>query len=392
VVKTMSFVDPELLSAFAESAGPTVQWLKTFGLRFDFLPTQFLTKSQPRLLPVGGGLALVEALAGWAEANDVKFFYETVAQDLIVGDDGEVIGVRARGRNARSVEFGGRAVVLGSGGFAGNLEMMSQYLGNRALFLRPICRGGYYNRGEGIRMALAIGAASCGDFASYHAEPIDPRSGIAEPSVFIFPYGVLVNRSGMRFVDEAMGTVDAYYERITRRIFEQPEGIAYTILDAKITDVPNYKLGLRTDQPPIVADTLAGLAARLEIPVARFEATIAEYNKACGPGTFKPLEPDHLATQGIEPKKSNWARPIDRAPFTAYPVISANVFTFGGLKVNANGQVLHTTGDPIPGLYAAGEVIGLYYRNYTGATSVLKGAVFGRLAGKHGAERCVRTP
>jgi len=390
LVKTMSFVDPEFLSAFATGAGPTVQWLKTFGLRFDFLPTQFLTKSQPRLLPVGGGLALVEALAGWAEKNDVQFFYETVAQDLIVDSEGDVVGIRARGPGGKPVEFVGRGVVLGCGGFAGNLEMLSQYMGNRAMFLRPICRGGHYNKGEGIRMALAIGAASCGDFSSYHAEPIDPRSGIAEPSVFIFPYGVLVNRRGMRFVDEAMGTVDAYYERVTRRIFEQPDGIAYTILDAKLADVPNYKLGIRTDKPAIVADTLHALAAKLEIPAARLESTIAQYNAACRPGTFKPLELDGLATEGLEPAKSNWARPIDRAPFAAYPTISANVFTFGGLKVNAQAQVLHSSGHPIQGLYAAGEVIGLYYKNYTGATSVLKGAVFGRIAGLDAASRCAQ--
>jgi tricarballylate dehydrogenase len=390
LIKSMSFVDPEFLSAFAAGAGPTVQWMKTFGLRFDFLPTQFLTKSQPRLLPVGGGLALVEALAGWAEVNGVRFFYETVAQDLIVDSEGEVGGIRARGPGAKAVEFVGRAVVLGSGGFGGNLEMMSQYMGNRALFVRPICRGGHYNKGEGIRMALAIGAAPCGDYSSYHAEPIDPRSGVAEPSVFIFPYGVLVNRRGMRFVDEAMGTVDAYYERITRRIFEQPDGIAYTIFDAKIADVPNYTLAIRTDKPAIVADSLGALADKLGISPA-VEATIAEYNAACRPGMFKPLELDHLATQELEPTKSNWARPIDRAPFAAYPIISANVFTFGGLKVNAKAQVLHSSGHPIPGLYAAGEVIGLYYKNYTGATSVLKGAVFGRIAGIDAALRCVHT-
>jgi tricarballylate dehydrogenase len=294
-----------------------------------------------------------------------------------------VIGVKARAKGAGAVVFRSGAVVLGSGGYEGNPEMLARYVGPRALFIRPVARGGYYNKGEGIRMALAAGAAPCGDFGSYHAEPIDPRSGIAEPAIFIFPYGILVNREGLRFVDEAPGTVDATYESVTRRIFEQSQGLAYVILDTKVNDVPNKQLAIRTDQPPITGNTIAELAKKLEIPAEVLEATVAEYNAACRPGTFKALEVDHLATEGLTPPKTNWARPIDQGPFMAYPIISSNVFTFGGIKVNGNAQVVDADGEPIAGLYGAGEVVGLYYGTYTGSTSVLKGAVFGRLAGEH---------
>jgi tricarballylate dehydrogenase len=381
VVRSLSFNDPELISTFADSAGPTVQWMKQFGLRFDFLPTQFLTKSQPRLLPVGGGLALIEALGSAAEKMGAKFEYETALTGLIQDGDGAVVGARATGKGGRTREFPASAVVLACGGFEGNAEMLTRYVGPRSIFLRPVCRGGYYNKGEGIQMALEIGAAPCGDFGSYHAEPVDPRSGIAEPSVFIFPYGILVNAEGERFTDEAPGTVDAWYERVTRQIFNQTNGIAYVVLDARHLDIPNYKLGLRTDQPPVVADSIRGLAAKIGVPAATLEATVAHYNGACRAGDFKPLELDGLATQGLAPPKSNWAHPLDRAPYHAYPIISSNVFTFGGLKVDSRARVLNKEGDAIPGLYAAGEIIGTYYRNYTGATSVLKGAVFGRLAG-----------
>jgi tricarballylate dehydrogenase len=259
--------------------------------------------------------------------------------------------------------------------------MLARYIGPRAVFLRPICKGANFNRGEGIQMALDIGAATSGDFGSYHAEPIDPRSGVSEPSVFVFPYGILVNKDGCRFVDEAPGTVDAWYERITRRIYEQRDGLAYVILDASHLEVPNYRLSIRTDKPPIAADTLAGLAAKLEIPPETLASTVADYNAACVPGEWRPLEADGLSTHALTPPKSNWALPIARAPFHAYPIISANVFTFGGVKVDSAARVLNTDGDPIPGLYAAGEIIGTFYRNYPGATSVLKGLVFGRLAG-----------
>ena len=387
LLRALSFADPEVVSAFAGAAGPTVQWLKTFGVRFDFLPTQFLTRSQPRLLPIGGGLALVEALASEAEKRGANIMYETAATSLIQDAGGEVAGVRAAGPGAKSLEFRAKSVVLGCGGFEGNPEMLSRYMGPRSIYLRPVCRGGYYNKGEGIQMALDIGAAPCGDYGSYHAEPIDPRSGIAEPSVFIFSYGILVNKQGKRFVDEAPTTIDACYERITREIYNQTNGIAYAVLDARHMRIPNYRLGLRTDQPPIAGSTIADLASKLGIAAEALESTVAEYNRACREADFKPLVLDGLSTKGVVPSKSNWAHPLTEAPFHAYPVISSNVLTFGGLKVDAHARVLNTQGDVIPGLYAAGEVVGLYYKSYTGATSVLKGAVFGRFAGTHAATR-----
>jgi tricarballylate dehydrogenase len=381
LVRALSFNDPEWIAAFAAAAGPTVKWLKGYGVRFDFLPTEFLTKSQPRLLPIGGGLALIEALGAAAAKQGAKFVYATAATDLIRDSGGHVIGVRAVSSGYRVHEFTGKAVVLASGGFEGNAEMLTRYLGPRSIFLRPVCRGGYYNKGEGIRMALAIGAAPCGDFGSYHAEPIDPRAGMAEPAVLIFPYGILVNQEGNRFTDEAPGTVDAYYERVTRQIYNQSNGMAYVILDARHMEIPNYRLGLRTDQPPIAAGSIVELAAKLGIAPEILAQTVAEYNKACRPGAFKPLVLDGLATHGLTPRKSNWAHPLEKAPYHVYPIISSNVFTFGGLKVDAQARVLNQEGDPIAGLYAAGEIIGTFYRNYTGATSVLKGAVFGRIAG-----------
>jgi len=390
LLTTLGFADPEVVSAFAEAAGPTVQWLKSFGVRFDFLPTQFLTRSQPRLLPIGGGLALIEALAAEAEKRGATFVYETAATDLVQDDAGAVVGVRAVGPGAQPLEFRADSVVLGCGGFEGNPEMQTRYMGRRSLYLRPVCRGGYYNKGEGIQMALAIGAAPCGDYGSYLAEPIDPRSGIAEPSVFIFSYGILVNSQGRRFTDEAPATIDACYERITREIYNQTDGIAYALLDARHTRIPNYRLGLRTDQPPIVGSTIAELAAKLGLPIRDLETTVADYNRGCREASFQPLALDALATQGVAPPKSNWAHPLDDPPFHAYPVISSNVLTFGGLKVDRDARVLNQQGDPIPGLYAAGEVVGLYYKNYVGATSVLKGAVFGRFAGAHAAARTMR--
>ena len=388
IVKTLGFTDPEVIATFAEAVGPTVAWLKSFGVKFDFLPTYFITACQPRMAPIGGGLTLVEALAGWCEANGAQLFYRTTARSLLQDDSGAVVGVACVGDGHKMLELRAPAVILASGGFEGNAEMLTHYLGPRARYIRPVARGGYYNQGEGIRMALAAGAAPCGDYGSFHAEPLDPRSGATEPVVLVFNYGILVNKHGARFIDEAPATVDATYEAITRVIYEQPDGIAYCILDAKIDDVPNWRRSVRSDQPPVKAGTLAELAGKFGIDADELAATVASYNAACPAGTFKPLELDGLASKkGLTPKKSNWARPIEQPPFLAFPIICGNCFTFGGLKVDPQARVIDADGAVIPGLYAAGETIGLYYGTYTGATSVLRGAVFGRIAGRHAAGR-----
>jgi tricarballylate dehydrogenase len=131
------------------------------------------------------------------------------------------------------------------------------------------------------------------------------------------------------------------------------------------------------------------MAEKLGVPVAAFASTIADFNRACGEGTYDPTRVDGLATKGLEPPKSNWARPVVRAPFHAYPVIAANVFTYGGLRTNERAEVLDRDGRVIAGLYAAGEMTGLYYTNYTGSTSVLRGAVFGKIGGALAAQAAV---
>ncbi len=395
LLRALGFIDPELVTALAENAPPTLRWLTGFGVDFDFLPNYFLTESTTRMAPAGGGLALVEALAAHAESvpHAITIHYETTARRLIQDDEGRVEGIEAVGAGNNTVRFRARAVVLASGGFEGNPEMLSRYLGPQSQFIRPVAKGGYYNRGEGIEMALRIGAAPCGDYGSFHAQPVDPRSGRHEPVVLSYPYGILVNRAGARFVDEAPATVDASYEAVSRAIMAQPEGIAFAITDARLEDVPNWRKSVRTDRPPVEAESLAGLAEALRVDGEGLARTVAAYNAACpGEDGFRPLALDGLRTEGLAPRKSNWARPLDRAPFRAWPIIAANCFTFGGLRINPRAQVVNMDGEAIPGLYGAGEVAGLYYRTYTGSTSVMRGAVFGRIAGLDAAVRGNRGP
>lgn len=375
-------VDPDYVAELANAAPETLAWMGTHGMRFDFLPTPFLTTSTSRMAPVGGGLAIVETMGKAARGLGVEFHFETTARSLVAGESG-VEGVLAL-TTSGPVTFTGQ-VVLASGGYQGNAELMARYHGDRALTARPVARGGNYNKGEGLEMALAMGAATAGNFSLFHAEPVDPRSGEAEAAIFCFPYGVLVNTEGRRFVDEARGPIDAWYERTTRDIQDQTHGTAWVVMDQQSLAVPNVRSGIRTDIAPVVAESIRDLAVALELPPDELEATIASYNAACGHGEFDPRRPDGLSTTGLLPAKSNWARPLSEGPFEAYPIMAANVFTFGGLKTTPAAEVVDRDGRAIHGLWAAGELTGLYYSNYTGSTSVLRGATFGRIAGTRAA-------
>jgi tricarballylate dehydrogenase len=386
ILKALAFTDPELISTIAHEAPIALQWLESFGIKFDFLPNYFINESTTRMAPIGGGLALVEALAKYAETvpSEITFFYNTAAKFLLNAQNGEINGVSAVTRQNQRLDILGDAVVLASGGFEGNPEMQSQYLGTQALYTRPVARGGYYNRGEGIRMALDAGGSPAGDYSSFHAQPVDPRSGEQEPIVLTYTYGILINKRGMRFVDESPATIDASYESRTREIMKQPEGLAFAIHDGRLDDIPNWKKSVRSSVPPIKADTLPEIADKINIDSNSLVSTINAFNNACpDPSNFDPIHVDGLATQGLIPNKSNWARVIDKPPFRVWPIIAANCFTFGGIKINTNSQVINMDGEVIPRLYAAGEVVGLYYRNYPGSTSVMRGAVTGRLAALH---------
>lgn len=388
MLRAFGFVDPNVVATLAAEAPGTLAWMTGFGVRFIPLDVPFPTSEQPRIVPSGGGLALIDALAARFESLGGKIYYKVTAQDLLRDESGAVNGVQVQVDGKHVQHLKGAAVVLASGGFQGNPEMLSRYVGRNVAYTRSMSLGCNFNKGEGIRMALDIGAAPCGDFSSFHASPMDPRSNRPGPSMYVYPYGILVNREGRRFVDEGPGHTDETYEDVTRSIYSQKHGIGYCILDAKSDDLPNLAVAIRTEQPPIVADSLNALAKKLAIPADIFETTVSDYNAACqasAQSAFDPKQLDGVATKGLTPPKSNWARPIDQGPFKAYPIVSSIVFTFGGLKVNADAQVISQDGEIIAGLYAAGEAMGLYYGSYTGATSVLKGAVFGRIAGTHAA-------
>jgi len=384
LLKAYAFTDSMLIKAFADGVPESIAWLCKQGITLT--PSWPWLGEPQRMAPSGGGLAIIEILTQRAEELGVHFHYETVARSLVQNQKGDVRGLRAWCKYNGVEELGSKAVVLACGGFEGNLEMSTKYLGLNAHFLRPVCRGGMYNKGEGIEMALKIGAAPAGQYDNFLGEPIDPRSGKAEASVMYYIFGILVNKLGKRFMDEGSEMLEWTLGDIPRAIINQPGGIAYIIYDLKkVENVPLWeKLG-NSDKQPIRAGSIGELASKIEVNPAELERTIKSFNSSVQDGKFEPLKLDGKCTKGIEPPKSNWALLIDENDLYCYPIVASNVFTFGGLKVTSNSEVVNLDGSPIPGLYAAGETVGMFYEKYIGSISVLRGLVFGRMAGKHSA-------
>jgi tricarballylate dehydrogenase len=277
------------------------------------------------------------------------------------------------------------AIVLACGGFQGNAAMMRMHFGDRAPAMRLISPGTRFNTGDGIRMAQALGAEVSGDWSGMHAEPVDARAKNSAPVVLVYPYGIVVDRTGRRFFDEGGGLMHETWEWLAREIhFNAPGSIAYAILDNRLFDIADYQRAIRSELPPIKADTLATIAQQAGIDADNLKRTVAAYNAACigDPRRFDPTALDGLAAAAtLTPPKSNWARAIGVPPFLAYPLIGAVAYTFGGLATDEHARVLRG-GAPIPGLYAAGEITGHFYATAPNSVAVLRALVFGRIAGR----------
>ena len=168
---------------------------------------------------------------------------------------------------------------------------------------------------------------------------------------------------------------------------KQPQRAAVQIFDAKTHDMVRDEYRIR-EVTKASGNSIEELAEALDINVEGLVRTVAEFNAACQPGEYNPSVLDGVATRGLEVPKSNWALPIDQGPYHGYVVTCGITFTFGGLKINTDAQVLDLVDKPIPGLYAAGELVGgLFYQNYPGGTGLLNGSVFGRLAGKNAGQQ-----
>ena len=257
-------------------------------------------------------------------------------------------GVAVRSGDGATTTLDADAVVLASGGFQGNPAMMRAQFGPGAETLRLISPGTRFDSGDGIRMATDQGASISGDWNGMHIEPIDPRSKHSAPVVLVYPYGIVVDQDGHRFFDEGGGLMHETWEALARDIhFARPNSIAYAILDARLFDIEGFERAIRSDVPPYQADSIEDLAAQIGVPARNLRETIDAFNAAAtgDPARFDAARCDGLAAAGdLKPPKSNWARPIAKPPFLAYPLIGAIAYTFGGLADQRKGRSLVRAG------------------------------------------------
>jgi tricarballylate dehydrogenase len=396
--------DPDMCELLVTRSLDTMKWMRGKGVRFLPIYGKQAFKIDGKFkfwggLVVsawGGGPGLVEALTEACTKNDIKVMYGARATSLIHDDDG-VHGAKVRLRDERkTIEVRARAVILAAGGFQANPEMRTRYLGPGWDLAKV--RGTRFNTGDGIQMALEAGARPYGNWSGCHAVGWDynaPEFGDLDVGdnfqKHSYPWGVMINAKGKRFVDEGADFRNYTYAKYGRVILEQPNQLAWQVFDNKI--IPNLREEYRIRQVSKVrADTLEELAQKLEgVNADQFLREIKTYNEAVRKDIpYNPNIKDGRCTEGLAINKTNWANTIDEPPFEAYQTTCGVTFTFGGIRINNDGQAMDTEELPIPGLYAAGEMVGgLFWFNYPGGTGLMAGAVFGKIAGESAGKAAV---
>ncbi|KAG4438700.1 hypothetical protein IFR05_005827 [Cadophora sp. M221] len=335
------------------------------------------------VFPEGGGNAIVQNLFSHiTKFDNCDILWETAGVKLLTSDRGEVTGVKVRGKDGFLRDLQGKNVMLACGGFEGNREMLAKYIGNNTHSLPLIAPGLKYNTGAGITMALEVGAGTAGSFDGMHCELVDTRATKPDAVMWGHNYGIVLNRDCQRFYDEGKRHLFATFEMIALHVFKNQNQEAYFVTDAPIMD--RFRPGWvydTSDKEPVKANTIPELAQKLGLDPEKLSKTVSEFNAACNDKPFNLMALDGKATTGLNPNKTNWANPITKAPFYGVPLTSHLTFTYGGLKVNLDSKVLSTHDVPIPGLYSAGELTGLFYNEYPPATSCLRSMSFGMDAG-----------
>ena len=397
--------DPELAEKLIETSFDTLCWMREKGVRFlPLYGRQSFEVDGPSdgkrpgtagkrvrfwggltVEAWGGGPGLVDSLSDAAAKAGVDIRYGCRATGLRRSSRGFDVLVDAEAVSAD-------AVVVACGGFESNPAWRTRYLGPGWDLAKV--RGTRFNTGDGIRMAVDIGAATRGNWSGCHAVGWDmnaPEFGDLDVGdnfqKHSYPFGILINSRGRRFVDEGEDFRNYTYARYGREVLNQPGQCAWQIFDAKVTHLLRDEYRIRR-VTKVTADTLEGLAAKMEgVDAPALVEEIARFNAAVDVATpFDPTVKDGRGTTGLAVPKSNWANRLDTPPFEAYGITCGITFTFGGLAVDSEARVLSEEGAPIPGLFAAGELVGgLFYFNYPGGTGLTSGAVFGRTAGRNAA-------
>ncbi|MXV80524.1 MAG: FAD-binding dehydrogenase [Chloroflexi bacterium] len=397
---TDGLIDDGMASALVREAAPTIEWLHGQGVKFTLMTGRQANEVDGKLVFYGG--LTVEAVGAGKGLSDQEFeAAERVGVN--VRYDAKVVNLLRDGRRICGVELWTEdeveeleadAVVLAAGGFEANIEMRTRYLGPGWDMAKV--RGSRFNTGDAIQAAIDAGAQPFGNWSGAHAVAWDlnaPPTGnriVADLyQKHSYPYGLIVNLDGERFVDEGADIRNYTYAKYGRAILSQPERAAFQLFDQRTAHLLRDEYHVR-QVTMAQADTIEELAESLGVDSGGLQRTVDEYNQSCpehGIDDFNPSTLDGVGTRGTSPPKSNWALPFDSPPYMGYAVTCGITFTFGGLKIEPrSGQVLDTEDRPMTGLYAAGELVGgLFYNNYAGGSGLMAGSVFGRIAGRSAA-------
>ena len=363
----------------SEGAG---QWMAEQGISWQGPLRGTLSLSRTNAFFLGGGKALLNIYYQTAEKMGVEAIY-----------DAEVTGIELRpdayhsvwvGEGEHRREFEAKIMVAAAGGFEANLEWLAEYWGDAAQNF--LIRGTPYNRGGLLKQLLGAGAKAIGDPREYHAVACDARGpqfdGGIVTRVDCVPFGIMVNRDAQRFSDEGVDFWPKRYASWGGLIARQQDQIAYCILDSTMSEAFMPSL-----YPAIRADSIRELAITLGLDPVALEATVGTFNGSLHRGTYDPTVLDDCSTQGIEPAKSHWARPVSTAPFFAYPLRPGITFTYHGVAVDERAQVLGTDGKPMGNVFAAGEIMAgsILGKGYMAGFGMTIGTVFGRIAGREAA-------
>jgi len=393
--------DPTLSRVLVDNSKDTVFWMHDVGrIKMEPAATLSAVRKDNQLVWARGlvvraaheGVGLSRSWFATAESMGIEIRYGSAAIELSVNDQGRVDGIKVRDDEGLKL-LKSKSVVLGCGGFEANVQLRTQHIG--PLIGQAKVRGTPHNQGDGLRMAMSIGAMPWGQWSGCHATPISadwgdfaPRELTDRSNRLSYPFGVMLNLKGRRFVDEGEDTALFTYAKFGRAVLAEPGARAWQIFDSKVLHLlePRY-----TTSTPVIGETLEDLVGKLDFDDPdQALATLAAYNEAAHDDAngFDPTVKDGLATDGLIPPKSNWATRIDTAPFHAYSATGGITFTFGGLKTTENAEVLGTDWRPIPGLFTCGEMVGgLFFDNYPAGTGLVSGATFGRIAGRNAASQ-----
>ncbi len=371
--------DPALTRTYVEHIGEDTDWLQdTIGVKFHKLGKL----PYPRLSrihrvdggSITGGGKLIRLLLAACKKRNIPILYNTKAVELLTDKKMAVTGVRALSEDGL-VDFKARGgVVITTGGFSANREMLCKYMGGPTS--RLALRGSPYLTGENITLTMPV-FAKLVHLDQFHCGPIVSATHANPADALNCGYGIIVDLRGNRIIDE----VNTYVAKARALPNLTPENKAYQLVDSNWSEVKKMADKFADLNTPFFQDdTVEGLAKKAGLPVKAVAAAVNGYNDALKSNKLKELNP---------PCSYKNPHAMDKAPFYAFPFEGGITATFGGPKINTNAQVVTWEDRPIKGLYAAGNAAGgLFFRDYIGGSQLGGATVFGRIAARHIAQAC----